>query len=74
MVIHSNPNRKKKKPIVKQEVKPAVPKKVPEKKLAIETAVKTVPVEKIEDPTAEEFIANLPKKQTRKKVTKIIEE
>jgi hypothetical protein len=50
---------------------------VPEKKVVIKERVKveesiTAPV--IDDPTAEEFIATLPKKQSRKKVTKIIEE
>ena len=48
-------------------------KKVPEKKVVKKEPVIEAP---IEDPTAEEFIATLPKKQQRgsKKVTKIIEE
>lgn len=48
-------------------------KKVPEKKVVKKEPVIEAP---IEDPTAEEFIATLPKKQQRgsKKVIKIIEE
>ena len=54
-------------------------KKVPEKKVAIEEkpVIEEAIIEKvIDDPTAEEFIATLPKKQQRgsKKVIKIIEE
>lgn len=79
MVIHSSPGgrKKKKKVLPKEEVKAIVTPKVPEKKVVNEEPVKVeepaaVPV--IDDPTAEEFIATLPKKQSRKKVTKIIEE
>ena len=48
-------------------------KKIPEKKVVKKEPVIEAP---IEDPTAEEFIATLPKKQQRgsKKVIKIIEE
>ena len=48
-------------------------KKVPEKKVVKKEPVIEAP---IEDPTAEEFIATLPKKQQRgsKKVIKIVEE
>ena len=55
-------------PPKKEEVK-----KVPEKKVVKKEPVIEAP---IEDPTAEEFIATLPKKQQRgsKKVIKIIEE
>lgn len=79
MVIHSSPGgRKKKKILPKEEVtKSVAPVKVPEKEVVIEETVKVeeIAVPVIEDPTAEEFIATLPKKQTsRKKVTKIIEE
>lgn len=42
-----------------------------EEKVVIEKSI--IPTV-VEDPTAEEFIATLPKKQSRKKVTKIIEE
>ena len=42
-------------------------------RLAKKEVVEETPVT-VEDPTAEEFIATLPKKQNRKKVTKIIEE
>lgn len=78
MVIHSSPgSRKRKKVLPKEEVKKTVAPAVPEKKVVIKEPVKveepiTVPV--VDDPTAEEFIATLPKKQSRKKVTKIIEE
>ena len=78
MVIHSSPgSRRRKKVLPKEEVKELIVPAVPEKKVVIEESVKveepiTVPV--IDDPTAEEFIATLPKKQSRKKVTKIIEE
>ena len=78
MVIHSSPgSRRRKKVLPKEEVKKTVAPAVPEKKVVIKEPVKveepvTVPV--IDDPTAEEFIATLPKKQSRKKVTKIIEE
>lgn len=77
MVIHSSPgSRRRKKVLPKEEVKKLVAPEVPEKKVVIEESVK---VEEpmaivIDDPTAEEFIATLPKKQSRKKVTKIIEE
>ena len=79
MVIHSSPGgRKKKKALPKEEVKKSVaPGVVPEKKVVIEESVgvEEIAVSAVEDPTAEEFIATLPKKQTsRKKVTKIIEE
>jgi hypothetical protein len=52
---------------------------IPEKKVIIpvvEEQPETItPVAVVDDPTAEEFIATLPKKQpSRKKVTKIIEE
>lgn len=78
MVIHSSPgSRRRKKVLPKEEVKKTVAPAVPEKKVVIKEPVKveepiTAPV--IDDPTAEEFIATLPKKQSRKKVTKIIEE
>ena len=78
MVIHSSPgSRRRKKVLPKEEVKKTVAPVVPEKKVVIKELVKveepvTVPV--VDDPTAEEFIATLPKKQSRKKVTKIIEE
>lgn len=78
MVIHSSPgSRRRKKILPKEEVKKTVAPAVPEKKVVIKEPVKveepiTAPV--IDDPTAEEFIATLPKKQSRKKVTKIIEE
>jgi hypothetical protein len=78
MVIHSSPgSRRRKKVLPKEEVKKTVAPAVPEKKVVIKECVKveepiTAPV--IDDPTAEEFIATLPKKQSRKKVTKIIEE
>lgn len=77
MVIHSSPgSRRRKKVLPEEEVKKLVAPEVPEKKVVIEESVK---VEEpmaivIDDPTAEEFIATLPKKQSRKKVTKIIEE
>ena len=77
MVIHSSPgSRRRKKVLPEKEVKKLVAPEVPEKKVVIEESVK---VEEpmaivIDDPTAEEFIATLPKKQSRKKVTKIIEE
>ena len=78
MVIHSSPgSRRRKKVLPKEEVKKTVAPAVPEKKVVIKERVTveepiTVPV--VDDPTAEEFIATLPKKQSRKKVTKIIEE
>lgn len=78
MVIHSSPgSRRRKKVLPKEEVQKTVAPAVPEKKVVIKEPVKveepvTVPV--VDDPTAEEFIATLPKKQSRKKVTKIIEE
>ena len=79
MVIHSSPGGRKKKNILpKEEIKKSVaPETVPEKKVVIEKSVgvEEVAIPAVEDPTAEEFIATLPKKQTsRKKVTKIIEE
>ena len=78
MVIHSSPgSRRRKKVLPKEEVKKTVAPAVPEKKVVIKENIKVeesmaIPV--IDDPTAEEFIATLPKKQSRKKVTKIIEE
>ena len=78
MVIHSSPgSHRRKKALPKEEIKKTVAPKVSEKKVAVEESVKvekpvTVPV--IDDLTAEEFIATLPKKPSRKKVTKIIEE
>ena len=58
--------------------KPKEVKKIPEKKIIIpvvEEQQESMTPTVVEDPTAEEFIATLPKKQTsRKKVTKIIEE
>ena len=59
--------------------KPKEEKKIPEKKIIIpvveEQQKSIIPATLVEDPTAEEFIATLPKKQTsRKKITKIIEE
>ena len=50
---------------------------MPEKKVVIKEPVKVeepIAAPVIDDPTADEFIATLPKKQSRKKVTKIIEE
>lgn len=78
MVIHSSPgSRRRKKALPKEEVKKTVAPKVSEKKVVVKEPVEveesvTVPV--IDDPTVEEFIATLPKKPSRKKVTKIIEE
>ena len=74
MVIHSSPGGRKKKNILpKEEIKKSVaPETVPEKKVVIEKSVgvEEVAIPAVEDPTAEEFIATLPKKQTsRKKVT-----
>lgn len=78
MVIHSSPgSRRRKKALPKEEVKKTVAPAVPEKKVVIKEPVKVeepVAVPVVDDPTAEEFIATLPKKQSRKKVTKIIEE
>lgn len=78
MVIHSSPgSRRRKKVLPKEEVKKAVAPAVPEKKVVIKERPKveeSVAVPVVDDPTAEEFIATLPKKQSRKKVTKIIEE
>ena len=57
--------------------KPKEEKKIPEKKIIIsvvEEQQESITSTVVEDPTAEEFIATLPKKQSRKKVTKIIEE
>ena len=77
MVIHSSPgSRRRKKVLPKEEIKKTVAPVMPEKKVVIKEPVKVeesaTPV--VDDPTAEEFIATLPKKQSRKKVTKIIEE
>ena len=77
MVIHSSPgSRRRKKVLPKEEVKKLVAPEVSVNKLVIEESVKVEEpvVIVIDDPTAEEFIAALPKKQSRKKVTKIIEE
>lgn len=78
MVIHSSPgSRRKKKVLPKEEVKKTVAPAVPEKKVVIKERTKVedpITVPAVDDPTAEEFIATLPKKQSRKKVTKIIEE
>ena len=78
MVIHSSPgSRRRKKALPKEEIKKTVAPKVSEKKVVIKEPVKveeSVAVPAIDDPTAEEFIATLPKKPSRKKVTKIIEE
>ena len=78
MVIHSSPgSRRRKKALPKEEVKKTVAPVVPEKKVVIKEPVKVeepIAVPVVDDPTAEEFIATLPKKQSRKKVTKIIEE
>ena len=57
--------------------KPKEEKIIPEKKIIIpvvEEQQESITPTVVEDPTAEEFIATLPKKQSRKKVTKIIEE
>ena len=57
--------------------KPKEEKKIPEKKIIIpvvEEQQESITPTVVEDPTAEEFIATLPKKQSRKRVTKIIEE
>ena len=71
MVIHSSSGRRKKKKILpKEELKQSVTPIFKEKVVIEESITPTV----VEDPTAEEFIATLPKKQSRKKVTKIIEE
>ena len=71
MVIHSSSGRRKKKKILpKEELKQSVTPISKEKVVIEESITPTV----VEDPTAEEFIATLPKKQSRKKVTKIIEE
>ena len=78
MVIHSSPgSRRRKKILPKEEIKKTVAPAVPEKKVVIKEPVKveeSIAVPVVDDPTAEEFIATLPKKQSRKKVTKIIEE
>ena len=78
MVIHSSPgSRRRKKVLPKEEVKKAVAPAVPEKKVVIKEPVKVeepIAAPAIDDPTAEEINATLPKKQSRKKVTKIIEE
>lgn len=78
MVIHSSPGgRKKKKILPKEEIKQSVTPIMSEEKVVIEESVKieeSITPLVVEDPTAEEFIATLPKKQSRKKVTKIIEE
>ena len=78
MVIHSSPgSRRRKKVLPKEEVKKTVAPAVPEKKVVIKEPVnaeESIATPAIDDPTAEEFIATLPKKQSRKKVTKIIEE
>lgn len=78
MVIHSSPGgRKKKKILPKEEIKQSVTPIMSEEKVVIEESVKneeSITPTVVEDPTAEEFIATLPKKQSRKKVTKIIEE
>lgn len=60
-------------PPKKEEVKKVPEKKVVKKEPVIEAPIVEKP---IDDPTAEEFIATLPKKQQRgsKKVIKIIEE
>ena len=71
MGIHSSSGRRKKKKILpKEELKQSVT-PISEEKVVIEESITPTVVE---DPTAEEFIATLPKKQSRKKVTKIIEE
>ena len=78
MVIHSSPgSRRRKKALLKEEVKKTVAPKVSEKKVVIKESAKVeepIAIPVIDDPTAEEFIATLPKKPSRKKVTKIIEE
>ena len=82
MVIHSSAGsykRRQKAFLKEQEAKKSVAPKISEKKVVVKEPVKVdesaaVPVV-VDDPTAEEFIATLPKKQNRKKVTdKIIEE
>ena len=78
MVIHSSPgSRRRKKALSKEEIKKTVAPKVSEKKVVIKESAKVeelIAIPVIDDPTAEEFIATLPKKPSRKKVTKIIEE
>lgn len=78
MVIHSSPgSRRRKKVLPKEEVKKTVAPKASEKKVVVKEPVKveeSASIPTIDDPTAEEFIATLPKKPSRKKVTKIIEE
>ena len=74
MVIHSSPGSRKRKKILPTEEKEIVTSKIPEKKVVIKKEVIKETPAIVEDPTAEEFIATLPKKQNRKKVTKIIEE
>lgn len=74
MVIHSSPGSRKRKKILPVEEKEIVTSKIPEKKVVIKKEVVEETPVIVEDPTAEEFIATLPKKQNRKKVTKIIEE
>lgn len=76
MVIHSSPGRHRKKKILPREEKNMTP-IVPEKKVVKMEPVKVeepIPAPVVDDPTADEFIATLPKKQSRKKVVKIIEE
>lgn len=69
--------------VIKTRWKAALPKKEAEEKFPkkkaiapkVEEVEKKVEMPVIDDPTAEEFIATLPKKQQRgKKVVKIIEE
>ena len=73
MVIHSSPgSRRKKKILPREEIKKTMIPVVPEKEVIIEESNVAIPI--VDDPTAEEFIATLPKKPSRKKVTKIIEE
>jgi hypothetical protein len=77
MVIHSSPGRhRKKKMIPKEEVlmTPVVFEKEVVINEVVEIEQKSDNILPIDDPTAEEFIATLPKKQYRKKVTKVIEE
>lgn len=75
MVIHSSPGRHRKKKILPKEenMTPIVPEKKVVKKESVKVE-ESIPVPVVDDPTADEFIATLPKKQSRKKVIKIIEE
>ena len=79
MVIHSGAGsyRRKRQALKREEAKKPVVPEISEKKVVVKEPVKVAaaPTPVVDDPTAEEFIATLPKKQNRKKVTEtIIEE